>query len=606
MHSKGFTVDTSDRDDVVAFWHAVYQASEGYHSRVGWNGNYTGRIGKTSAAFTADVERRLNYFRAMCGVPANAVLNGPSKVVLEPADAFRPSPATRKVSAAQAAALMLIRSYNPSTGSAPGMTHDPRRPLVGWSPAAWNAAAKGNLAFGVYGPGAVTEYMIEELSSGRIVSNWNTNVGHRRWNLFPPATRYASGDQPGESALRPPTNVFYVMQRPGELAKTAGVGFVAYPSAGYFPAPINSRYWSLSRAGADFSRAKVRVTDSRGGSIPVTNLKRGGNFGDPALVWQVGGAAASRSVYADTRFQVAVTGIRGAGIPSSHRYRVTLIHPDRVASNLLMKGPATAAPGSSRVYRFVPPAGAEALEVTSFRRLPASWVEDAERVSQGRVIDRTSPVYPLRAAIASFPGFGQLSGAHSFRLTFPTVYDLLARGVPEQSFEIDRLIVPKQGARLSFMYRRGFMTRGSMLVAEFSADEGVSWRRLGPPIRGVSDTRIDLAASTADFSIPRNSRPVRIRFRYYTSPRVPIYTHDAAPTSPTGIFIDDIKVANCDWLAPRKTTRLPGKAKSFTFNSATAGGAMVKGSQWMIAVRPMLGRKWFSHGVFKPVRITAQ
>ena len=150
MASSGFAVDNENRNDVIAFWHAVYQASEGYEERVGWTGNYSGTPGKTSAPFVNDVERRLNYFRAMCGVPADAQVNTGSKVLISPADqnANKPASSTPKSVAAQQAALMLVRNFNPVSGANPAMTHNPPNSLVVWSPAAWNASAKGNISFG--------------------------------------------------------------------------------------------------------------------------------------------------------------------------------------------------------------------------------------------------------------------------------------------------------------------------------------------------------------------------------------------------------------------------------------------------------------------------
>ncbi|RYG86395.1 MAG: hypothetical protein EON58_21780, partial [Alphaproteobacteria bacterium] len=173
MYSAGFTVNNYDRNDVVAFWHAVYKASEGYQDRIKWTGNYTGNNGTIANAFVDDVERRLNYFRAMCGVDANAVVNSNANVLINLLDPFKPSLSTSKAEAAQNAALMLSRNFNTTTGANPAMSHNPPSSLIGWSPSAWNAAANGNLAFGVFGPGAVTEYMLEELSSGTAVSSWN-------------------------------------------------------------------------------------------------------------------------------------------------------------------------------------------------------------------------------------------------------------------------------------------------------------------------------------------------------------------------------------------------------------------------------------------------
>lgn len=603
--STGFTVDTHNRNDVIAFWHAVYQASEGYENRINWTGNYTGANGTTSAAFVSDVERRINYFRAMCGVPANVRVNTGSTVFIESTDDHKPPSSTTKSEAAQAAALMLIRNFNSSTGKDPAITHDPANSLIGWSAAAWNANAHGNLAFGLYGPSAVTEYLVEELASGSATSSWNTLVGHRRWCLFPPATDFATGDQPGSSVARPPTNVLYISQRPGELVPDPTPGFVAYPAPGYFPAAINSRYWSLSHAGADFDSASVQMTDASGKPVAVSSIKRSSNFGDPAIVWEVGGAAASKSVYSDSKFNVVVSGIGGTGVPASFNYSVTLIHPDRIASNQSISGPGSAVSTQTTAYTIVPAAEAEAQQVTAFLKRPGTWKETAEKSPKARVIDGTAASYPLQAKMTAAGGFGVISGRKAFHLTFPTSYDLLLRGVPEQWFEIDRQIIAKSKAQIRFLYRRGYMTKGSSLAVEYSSNGGLTWKRAGKTITGVSDSMFDAKISSAAISLPKSANPIRIRFRYYTKPGEPIYTHEASPTSPTGIYIDDITTKNCDWLEPRKTTPLAATATQFAFNASSAGGSLVDGSQWRLGLRTMLGGKWFPYGPLKSVRIKA-
>jgi hypothetical protein len=604
--TSGFVVDGSDRNDVLAFWHAIYMASEGYDQRVGWTGDYNGRPGNTSPVFAADVERRLNYFRAMCGVPADARVNANALVAVDATDSFKPAPTTPKVAAAQAAAVMLIRSYNPATGQAPGMTHDPPQSLPGWTPAVWNASAKGNLAFGLYGPGAITEYMVEELAAGSATSFWNSWVGHRRWNLDPQATQFGSGDQPGQSATRPPTNVFYVIQRTEELRTLPAAPFVSYPPPGFFPAPINSRFWSLSHKAASFANASVSVTDSNGREVPVSNIKRDGNFGGPAVVWQVAGAAAAKSVLSDTSFRVRVSGIVVDGVPTSHSYTVTLIHPDRLTSDQRIKGPARVAANAAVKYRFQGPSRAENLQVTTFRRLAARWSEGAESSPKARILDGTSKTYPLIVAAGNFSGFGVVSGTRAFRLTFPTTYDLLKRGVPEQSFELDREILPKPGGKLKFFYQRGFMTRGSNLVAEYSANGGLSWKALGKPITGVSDTAPDAKVSEALLPLPKSSQPLRVRFRYFTRPGVSIYTHEAAPKAPTGIFIDEISFENCDWLEPRKHHRLKPTMRAFTFDRKSAGAPLREGDQWLVAMKTQLGGKWFPYGPMKKISVTSR
>ncbi len=603
MHTRAFQVNNHSRNDVVGFWHAVYLASEGYEKRIGWTGKFTGNPGTVSRVFSDDIERRLNYFRAMCGVPANVRVNTGSRVVIDPADSFKPSVSTRKSDAAQAAALMLLRNYDPATGKDPAIDHNPKPSLTGWSPAAWNANANGNLAFGLFGPGAITEYMMEEAGSGTATSVWNSLVGHRRWCLATDATDFASGDQPGGSPAQPPTNVFYITQHSGERVPNGAAGFVSYPAPGFFPAPVNSRFWSLSHASADFGNTKVTMSDAGGKPLPIRAVRTNATYGDPAIIWEVAGAAAAKSVAKDQTFHVRISGIKSSGLPANYGYSVTLINPDRITGNQSIRGAAAVAANSSANFFFTRPADCEALRVSTFRRKAATWSEGAENSPKPKIIDRTSPKYKLRVSNTDKGSLGALSGGRSFRLTFPSAYDSLARGVPEQSFEIDRLILPKSGAKLGFSFRRGFMTRGSVLSVEISKDGGVTWKQGGKAITGVSNTKYDAAPSRASIPIPRSSQPVRVRFRYHAKKGQPIYTHEAAPASPTGIFIDDIKFGNCDWLEPRKSTVLPKNATSFTLSRATAGAPLVKGGRWTLALGTRLGGKWFPNGPMKPVSV---
>ncbi len=615
MVCNNFSVNTSSRNDVVAFWHAVYQASEGYEKRVGWNGNYTGNNGKTSKEFIDDVERRVNFFRAMCGVPANVRMNSNSTVLIESTDPHKPPYSTLKSNAAQAAALMLIRNYNPTTGQDPAIDHNPASSLAGWSEAAWNANANGNLAFGLYGPGAMTEYVLEEVASGSATSYWNTLVGHRRWILYPQATDFATGDQPGSTYTRPPTNVLYISQKPSELGTDATPGFVSYPPAGFVPAAMNSRFWSLSHPGADFSSAKVKITDQNGKPVPVSSVQSNTNYGDPALLWRVSGSTAARSVDQDSTFSVKVTGIGGTGIggtgiggtgvPSSFSYEVTLINPDRLTSDQSLTGTAYPASDKTSAYTFTPPPYADALQVTAFQRKSSPWKEGAENARKARVIDRTADNYPLIAKTGSFVGFTGIFGKASYRLTFPTTYDIMLRAVPEQSFELDRLLLPKSKAKLKFLFRRGYMTTGTSLAVETSADGGVTWKATGTTISGVSNSQYDNNISSASVKLPASSQPLRVRFRYFCKPGVPIYTHEGATQSPTGIFIDDITAKNCDWLEPGKTSNLGKTAAAFSFNASTAGGPLKHGSTWCLAMRTYLGAKWFPYGPMKSVVVKA-
>jgi hypothetical protein len=604
MTTSGFSVNNQDRDDVVAFWQAVYQASEGYESRVGWTGNYTGNSGKTSAAFVDDVKRRLNYFRAMSGVPSNAKVNSGANVVITPADPFKPSPFTEKSSAAQDAALMMVRNFNANTGVDLALTHNPQPGLTGWSQASWNAMANGNFAFGVYGPGALTEYMVEALSSNIATSSWNNLVGHRRWCLYPRATDFATGDQPGSTAAKPPSSVFYVLQNESEYDAGTSSGFVAFPSPGFFPAGLNSSYWSLSREGADFSSAKVKMTDSKGNPVPILKIDRSDNYGDPAIIWNVGGAVSMTEVYNDMKYNITVSGIAGDLIPSSYSYSVTLINPDRITSPQKLIGPSTVKTTQEASFSLTAPARAEAVQVVAFKRQSSSWQENGENKKKMKLIDGTANSSPLVVKTSAFGGFGTMSGKYGFHLTFPTSYDAVLRGVPEQIFELDREIIPKSGAKLEFIYRRGYMTKGTTLETEYTSNGGVTWKSLGSPITGVSDTQADDSISSASIKLPKSSKSIRVRFRLFTKGGA-IYTHEASPNFPTGIFMDEIGTKRCQWLERKKVNFLSATTKSFKFSSKLAGAKLSKGQTWVLALSTKLGGKWFPLASPRSVTIVA-
>jgi hypothetical protein len=560
MATGGFELDPNNRDEAVSFYHAVYQASEGYEKRVGWTGSFPDTPGTTSAVFEDDVERRINYFRAVTGVHANTRVNTDSPVLINGDDPFKPAAKLTKAAATRSAALMIAASYDSTLGTVSGMSHDPRPHVPSWSPAAWNAAANGNLAFGTFGPGAVDEYVVEELLANSATSEWNSLVGHRRWLLASDSTDFATGDYPGESAFRPPSNVMYVVQRNEEIAVLPETPFVSYPPAGYSPARFNSRFWSLSHKDADFSAATVKVVDAAGAKVPVVDVKANSFFGEPALIWQVSGIAAARTTTSDRRYKVTVQGIQGEGVPTSLTYDVVFFNPVLLRRLSPISVVGKAQPGKLVKLEIKPFSGARSSRVVQYQRSSKAWTEDGEG-KKPDVIDKTSPVYPLLAVSAGAKGMGAVSGSKSFNLTFPQVYDLIARGVPEQIMELGPWVHTKTGSTLEFVYRRGLMSDATSLVVEVSTDQGVTWKSVGKAIKGDAGARPDVASIRAVYGLPKVEMPLRVRFRYfYAVPGGPLTSHLDQPGFPTGIFLDDIKLMQCDILVPLKAKVISGKS----------------------------------------------
>jgi len=599
LPTRGFVVDTSDRSEVVSLYHAIYQASEGYQNRIGWTGGYNsiaaGAEGTVSAEFSADVERRLNYLRAMCGVHADVRVNTGATVNIIAGDAFQPAASTPKMAAAQRSALMIIRTY-PGNG---GLSHSPLQSCVAWTAAAWNANKNGNLALGFFGPGAVDAYAREDVMG---TSNWNLDVGHRRWLLFQGATDFATGDTPGSftpatGSVRPPSNALYVVPKSAELDFSDEPVPASYPGRGYFPAKLNSPYWSLSYPGADFSAATVSMRDSALNPVSAIVVSRKTGYADNTIVWQVPAAAAVKSVSSDTTWHVTVSNIQGDG-PSQYTWAVTLIDPDRLNATPSITGPS-APLTSGATYQVAGVAGADEMQAGLFLRKSGSWTEGAEDSPSPKVIDRTSGSYPFRGSNAGYTK----SGGKAFRLTFPTRYDPFLNGVPEQSMEIDRELLPGSAGKLNFHFRRGLMTGGSKLAVESSVDAGTTWSVIGTPYQGVGGAG-DAGFQAASLTLPPGSGPLRVRFRYYLAdPLSPLYSHQDYPAQPTGIFIDDISTTDCTWLEPAATISAPALT-SFSFNPATAGTTLSPGQEWWLRARAVLGGKAFPYGPAKVVTPT--
>lgn len=599
--SSGLTVDRNQRNDVLAFWHGVYLASEGFESRMNWTGSYStanGAEGTTSAAFIADTERRLNYFRAMAGVPATARMNTNSPVVILGADPHKPAANTTKASAAQRAALMMTMTFTPSTGQVTdAYSHNP--PVTAtWSAVPWNAANKGNIGINVHGPNAITSYMAEEVPSAQ--SGENSAAGHRRWLLRSSATNFATGDIPPYfnvndlSNRRAAANVTYVFQNPGEVA-TVAPAFVAYPPPGFFPAPLNTKFWSLTYPGAGFPlSATVTVQQVGGASVPVTIRERNNlAAGDPTITWEVPAAHAAKSFAEDRTYQITVSGMTGAGVPPSHSYQVTFVDPNRLNSDQSLAGTSVPHALTPATYTFTPPPFAEGLRVNTYRQTPVTWTEDAEPSTASTVIDRTSGTYVFVSP--NIGGFSAIASSRSFRLTHHT-----SLSAPDQIFELGRRVMPGPNAALKFAFRRGFMSTSSKLDVETSADGGATWKKLGATISGVSNTETDNFPTNASIPVAASAVPILFRFRYYATPGS-IYADDFFPDDPTGIFFDNITLENADWLEPRKTNELAAGSSAFTLDTTTQGGPMLVGEQWHLALQTKLGDRWFPDGPLKAI-----
>ena len=562
--TTGLEVDTSSRTAVLAFWNAYYKSSEGSEAVMAWNGSHgICSPGSNSLAYTEKVERRINFYRALAGLDANTVTNSGAAVVIGSSDPHKPSPSVTKQAACQQAALMF--------SWADQVNHNPPNaaPFYCWSSSTWNAANHSNLAIGFCGPEAIDAYMRE--NDPLTLSSWNTQVGHRRWILKHGATDFASGDVPGNGVQFRDTNVMYVVQAGSELIDVPA-RFVAWPSAGYFPDALMASQWSLSHPGASFSSATVSMTDGNGSPVSTSIIDRTTtNLADPAIVWSVPASVATVGVTQDTSYHVTVAGIQVDGSTVSHSYVVTVFDPDVLTEPLALQGTPTP-PVEGANYFFEAVAGASSHKVLASESQTVDWTAGAEDGASDFIIDQTEAGYALRT---STPYVHQ--GSKAFRLRLP------APGpAANESFIIDREVIPGPGASISYRRKRGYMAPGELFELQISND-GSSWTTIDS-ISGSISGNVDPSFTLHTKSLtPGVAIRVRAVLRWLDGG---IY---APSDNRTGIFLDSISFNNCEWAS--STIEIPADSGTglARVDASTLGGTPSAGSTLRLRLSADLG-----------------
>ncbi len=543
--TSGFVVDTTNRRDVLAYFNTVYTASEGYASRMNWTGSVSGGVaGTTSAAFKDDVRRRINFYRALAGLPGDITINA------------------TKSSKDQEAALMM------SANSA--LSHTPPVSWTFYTANGAEAAGKSNISLGNYGPAAINGYMVDSGSN-------NYLVGHRRWLLYSMAADMGTGDVPQDGA-NSSANATWVI---GNFKAAPAPQFVPWPNAGFVPATLVPARWSLSRPNANFSAASVTL--KQGATVIPTSIVSSADngYGDNTLVWTTSGIPSS--VIADTTYTVTVTGISGSGVPTSFSWSVTLFDPNLLGESVTITG-ASAPPSSGEGYSFNSIAQADSYELEVSSGSGAVWTEGAEDSPAPQIAADITGSYSLRQATLV------RTGGKAFHLAFPDFND--------QSFTVSRKILPGATSNLQFYERGRFATTTTTLRAEISTDNGSTWTSLWSRNgAGLSSALWDSSWMLHSLSLaPYAGQIVQLRFIMRGNGGSIVLS----TSTNDGFFLDDISVSNATELVNSTTTTLAGGASSFTLDSTTAGAALVGGSDYYMRIRPNVGTRWFGFG---PVKI---
>ena len=555
--AAGFNADTSSRRGVLALYHSVYGGKGDGANSEGWLGNVRElRPGTTSAAFQSSVLRRVNFYRALAGVPANLTLNA------------------EKSAKAQEAALLIARNS--------GLSHYPKKEHPEWVGLEQlahgvEACAKSNLSLGAHGPAAVDGQIRDDGAA-------NKNVGHRRWLLSPRLREIGTGDVP-ESPGFDAANAIWVV---GEPEGSAARDFVLWPSRGYFPASLLPRRWSVSHPDADFTGATVLLWRD-GVPVPVRltckSEKPEDRFdGAQTLVWELMNPDFSSQM--ETHYNVEVTGLHVSGAEQRLAYEVLAFDPNVLGETVVVNG-ATRVPPSGGWYAFNSIALADGYELAVARASGEPWLEGAER-SDAQILTVTAPGYAVVQSQVVH------SGTSAFRLTHPGT---LPAGFDDQCFQLTRRLVPGPDSVLQFYETGRFATTTTSLNAEVSADNGLSWTVVW------SRTGVGLNSALFDrgwnpHAIPLcdyQGRAVLVRFTLKSN------GHPVAGgiTKDHGFFVDNIVLTKAFTLVGTQLTSLEGTATGFALNSTTAGACLMEGNRYYVSVAPRIGTRLFPSSALK-------
>jgi hypothetical protein len=517
----GYSLDASNKAQVLMLYRTVYASSTQVPS--GWSGNVANCVaGDTTAEFKAATLRRINWFRAMAGVPAD--------VQFDPVFNAK----------AQQAAVMM--------SAAVALDHHPGPGWPCYTADGAEAASHSDLALGRSGADSIGDSYMRDNGSN------NSAAGHRRWILYPQTQFMGTGDI--DSTV--PSNVLWV-QDANIAGRRPAVrdDFVAWPPPGYVPYQTVYPRWSISYPGADFSAAAVTMTSAGASVATRTELLQNG-YGENTLVWFPGSYADGNlwaKPAADTAYHVTVSNVNIGGAPRTFEYDVVVFDPDAAAIDpVTIAGPAVLANAQQGTYTFNAVTGATAYEWRTLALSPYALQDGAEN-GTGNFDVSVTPGYGFIATDVS------ASGAASFHFAQPQQAD--------QTLTLKQPLAIDASSTVSFASRVGVASTNQRGLVEVSTDDGANWAVVFAQAgtqTGVSANWGELSFTTKSISLAAYAgRTVRLRWRYAVEPGTLWYPQSSAGV---GWYVDDIRLSGV-----RAVTAGAASAAAGTSFQVTGSGA---------------------------------
>ncbi len=516
--AAGLKLDTSDREAVRVFYKGLYSQSD--NVPINWTGAYSScTAGTTDQLYQDAVALRINWFRAMAGIPATVSLYG--------------------LYSQQDQQAALVMSVNGA------LNHTPPSTWTCWNQAAYDAAGKSNLSLGSIGPNAVTGYVRDFGSS-------NYPLGHRRWVLYPQTQNMGTGDVPAgtyNGANVVGANALWAIDSNyGKPRPTVRDDFVAWPPKGYVPYQVVFGRWSLSHSNADFTNATVTVSKG-GANIPVSREALDNPaYGENTIVWLLQGLNDS-SVWAkpasDDTYSVIVANVMLNGTPRTFSYNVTVFDPDTPTPNApqtTVSAPQSASANSAFSANLTAIANATSYQVALYRLSSLA----------GAITPSTTPspwTYVTGPANAYNPV--EAASFHLYHSAFAT-----------QSLTLNKKLYIGQNASLSFVSWFTFALSGEIARAQVSLDDGNSWQdvytEVGSSQTSQTTKTVNLAAYAGRFA--------RLQFVFSYVPGTSAYFQ-----SNTGWYFNNVNLTNVSEMLEGQMVSVPATQTSASFTASTLG-----------------------------------
>jgi len=528
----GFNVDTSSREQVRSFYNAVYTSSSGVPINTSAVTSSC-TPGTNSTAFQEVVLRRINWFRAMAGLPA--------------AVAFDSGNNTKD----QAAALMMSANNQ--------LQHTAIPPT--WScfrTDGTNAAANSNLALGYDGPDAITAY-IQDFGAN------NYQTGHRRWILYPQTQMMGAGDVPQQNSFDA-ANATWVMDANLYGSRPATrTPYVAWPPAGYVPYPVVYPQWSFALSNADLSAATVNMK-SNGVSMTVTIQPYLTGYGENTLVWYPTSLdpTSAGTVFpfngTDTVYTVTLSNVITSAGAQYFSYTVTVFDPAVPGADYfppIISGTNRPSVNANNAYACTP---VPDPNVTGYQWLTSQSANgNLFDGAEGGLVNFTATTTTGYSVITNMAG---ASGSFSFYLAMPLP-------AADQILQLNELLFPATNTTVTYKSLLGYATTNQIAKVQVSADGGEAWQDIysqtGSGGSGESSFTTHLL-SLSNYA----GTPVLLRFNYHFSASGNGTFYGQILTSPpVGWFLDNIVVTNTSQLINLVTNTTASTNFTFTPSQAT-------------------------------------